>query len=475
MNQRPNLSRRDLLARASNGFGLMALSGVLAEAAGAAPRLGDGPHPAARLVPRAKHVIFCFMSGGVSQVDSFDPKPRLEKEAGQPFPMEIARTVFNNNGNIFPSPFKFARHGECGHEISDMFPEIATCADKLAVVRSMTADFSEHAQANLFLHTGFPVEGHPSAGAWTSYGLGSMNRDLPSYVLLRAGNSAMPHGGAGQFSSTFLPADHQASFLKADAPEAVRNVRPSAADEVQRERLALVRQLGRSFAEQGGNQVEAAVRNLETAYRMQASVPELCDISGETPATLRLYGVDSTEAQVAAYARQALLARRLVERGVRFVELSCLTYGIGAGGAANPWDQHGDLARGHGAMARQVDRPIAGLLKDLEARGLLDETLVVWAGEFGRTPFSQGSNGRDHDPFGFSIWLAGAGVRGGAVVGQTDEYGYHVVDQPFTVWDLWATVLNLLGLDHQQLTYRYAGRDVRLTDVHGQVMRDVLV
>ena len=466
-------SRRDLLTRASTGFGLVALGGTLAEAARAAGGAAD-LHRSARIVPRVKQVVFCFMSGGVSHIDSFDPKPRLAKEAGQAFPMEIARTVFNNNGNIFPTPFQFSRHGESGLEISDMFPEIATCADRLAVVRSMTSDFSEHAQANLFFHTGFPVEGHPSAGAWTSYGLGTMNRDLPSFVVLRSGGSAMPHGGAGMFSSTFLPADHQASSLQADQAEAVRNVRPRVTDAAQRARLDLVRDLGRGFARPEDAQVDAAVRNLETAYRMQSAVPELCDISGESAAIRELYGIDSTDRQVAAYARQALLARRLVERGVRFVELSCLTYGIGAGGAANPWDQHGDLERGHRAMARQVDRPIAGLLKDLESRGLLDETLVVWAGEFGRTPFSQGSNGRDHNPFGFSIWLAGGGIRGGTVVGETDEYGYHVVDKPYTVWDLWATVLHLLGLDHKALTHRHAGRDVRLTDVHGRVIDGVL-
>lgn len=470
---RPALTRREILAGASNGFGLLALNAILAGESRASDE-ARGLHPAARLVPRARRVIFCFMSGGVSHIDSFDPKPRLAREAGQPFPMPIARTVFNDNGNIFASPFTFARHGESGLEISSMFPEIAKCADKLAVVRSMTSLFSEHAQANLFLHTGFAIEGHPSAGSWASYGLGSLNRELPSFVVLRSGDSGMPHGGVGQFSSTFLPADHQASFLRADAEEAVRNVRPRGGDAVQRERLALVRDLGRSFASAGHAQVEAAVRNLETAYRMQATVPELCDISRESPATLHLYGVDSTDRQQAAYARQALLARRLVERGVRFIELSCLTEGIGAGGAANPWDQHSDLERGHSAMAHQVDRPIAGLLQDLESRGLLDDTLVVWAGEFGRTPFSQGSNGRDHNPFGFSIWLAGGGVRGGSVVGETDEYGYHVVDKPFTIWDLWATVLHLLGLDHERLTYRHAGRDVRLTDVRGAVMRDVL-
>ncbi|MDA1265477.1 MAG: DUF1501 domain-containing protein [Planctomycetota bacterium] len=462
------LSRRDLLARSSTGFGLMALNVVLAEQA-----LADGRQPAARLRPRAKHVIFCFMSGGVSHVDSFDPKPRLAKEAGQPMPVPVARTMFNNNGNIFPSPFTFGRHGESGLEVSSMFPKIAEQADHLAVVRSMTSAVSEHAQANLFFHTGFATEGFPSAGAWTSYGLGTMNRDLPSFVVLRSGNSAIPHGGVGMFSSTFLPATHQASFLQADNAEAVRNVQPRHADGVQRRRLDLIRRLGRGFASKDAA-VEAAVHNLETAYRMQSAVPELCDLSGESKATRELYGVDDTDGQKAAYARQALLARRLVERGVRFIELSCLTENIGAGGAGNPWDQHSDLERGHGAMAHQVDQPIAALIRDLEARGLLDETIIVWAGEFGRTPFSQGSNGRDHNPFGFSVWLAGGGVQGGTVVGQTDEYGYHVVGQKHTVWDLWATVLHLLGLDHELLTYRFQGRDIRLSDVHGQPIDGVM-
>ena len=462
------LSRRDLLACSSTGFGLMALNVVLAEQA-----LADGRQPAARLRPRAKHVIFCFMSGGVSHVDSFDPKPRLAKEAGQPMPVPVARTMFNNNGNIFPSPFTFGRHGESGLEVSSMFPKIAEQADHLAVVRSMTSAVSEHAQANLFFHTGFATEGFPSAGAWTSYGLGTMNRDLPSFVVLRSGNSAIPHGGVGMFSSTFLPATHQASFLQADNAEAVRNVQPRHADGVQRRRLDLIRRLGRGFASKDAA-VEAAVHNLETAYRMQSAVPELCDLSGESKATRELYGVDDTDGQKAAYARQALLARRLVERGVRFIELSCLTENIGAGGAGNPWDQHSDLERGHGAMAHQVDQPIAALIRDLEARGLLDETIIVWAGEFGRTPFSQGSNGRDHNPFGFSVWLAGGGVRGGTVVGQTDDYGYHVVGQKHTVWDLWATVLHLLGLDHELLTYRFQGRDIRLSDVHGQPIDGVM-
>ncbi|MEK6237820.1 MAG: DUF1501 domain-containing protein, partial [Planctomycetales bacterium] len=294
--------------------------------------------------------------------------------------------------------------------------------------------------------------------------------------VLQSGGAVPPHGGVGLFSNGFLPAQHQGSILKADSPEAVRNIKPADVAAIQRRRLDFIRDNDQRFlqsTEQDGK-IEAAIRNYETAYRMQSAVPDLCDVSGESQATRDLYGLDSKNAKMAAYARQCLLARRLVERGVRFIELSCLTEGIGAGGAANPWDQHGDLAKGHGAMGRQVDQPIAALIKDLRQRGLLDDTLIVWTGEFGRTPFSQGSNGRDHNPYGFSVWLAGGGVKGGSVYGATDEFGYHVVENRCSIYDLWATVLHQLGVDHERLTYRYSGRDVRLTDVHGNVLHKVL-
>ena len=475
------MTRREMLARCSNGFGMLALSGLLAETTSARPAslpgvLAGAKHPAASLEPRAKHVIFCYMSGGVSHLDSFDPKPRLKKEAGKPMPVKIERTMFNNNGNIFPSPFEFKRHGESGIPVSSMFPHIATCADELAVVRSMTSKVNEHAQANYFFHSAFPFVGHPSAGAWISYGLGTDNKDLPGFVVLQSGGAVSPIGGVGMFSSGYLPAQHQASIIKADSKDAVRNIRPRERDASQRARLDFVRSLDERFiASIGGDeQVEGAVRNFETAYRMQAEVPTLCDLSGETEATRKMYGLDSSDREKAAYAQQCLLARRLVESGVRFVELCCLTKNIGAGNSGNPWDQHGELERGHGAMAFQVDQPIAALIKDLKARGLLDETLIIWAGEFGRTPFSQGSNGRDHNPYGFSIWLAGGGVKGGTIFGATDEYGYHVVEGKRTVYDLWATVLHQLGVQHEDLTYRHGGRDFRLTDVHGRVMREIL-
>ena len=475
-------SRRAWLERCSTGFGAVALTGMMEQLSSAAEASPDRPLPVGAALakphhrPTAKHVIFCYMSGGVSHVDSFDPKPKLKQLHGQPMPVAVERTQFNRNGNVMASPFEFAPSGESGIEISSLFPEIASVADELAVVRSMTSPVNEHAQGNFFMHTGFPFMGHPSAGAWCAYGLGSENQDLPGFVVLQSGDAIPPHGGVSLFSSGYLPAHCQASILQADQAAAIRNLSPATTPKIQRQRLEFAKQIDNAFLQTTGGdaQVEAAIQNYETAFRMQTAVPELCEISGETQTTRDLYGIDSTDPQQAAYARQCLLARRLVERGVRFIELSCLTEAIGAGGAANPWDQHGDLERGHGAMAFQVDRPIAGLIKDLRQRGLLDETLIVWAGEFGRTPFSQGSNGRDHNPQGFSVWLAGGGVPGGTVYGATDELGYHAVENRCQIYDLWATVLHCLGIDHERLTFRYSGRDFRLTDVHGDVLHPIL-
>jgi hypothetical protein len=426
--------------------------------------------------PRAKNVILCYMSGGVSHVDTFDPKPRLARDAGKPMPVPVQRTQFNNNGTIAPSYWEFKNRGQSGLPVSELLPHIARCADDLCVIRSMTSKFNEHAQGNLFMHTGFPFMGHPSAGAWTSYGLGSESENLPGYVVLRSGDSGIPHGGVAVFGSGFLPAVHEASFITTDSPEPLANIRPREAAAGQRRQLDFVASLDRGFsAASGGDEsVETAIRNYELAWRMQSAVPELCDLSGETEATRKLYGLDDPEPRTAAYGNQCLAARRLVERGVRFVELTCLSYKTGSGDIPNPWDHHKLLEKGHGLMGHQIDRPIAGLLTDLKARGLLQTTLVIWAGEFGRTPFSQGGDGRDHTPYGFSIWLAGGGVRPGMAYGGTDEHGYYAVDKPCTVYDLWATVLHLLGLDHESLTYRYGGRDMRLTDVHGHVLKEIL-
>ncbi len=470
MNRRRILSRREMLTQCSTGFGMLALQGLMANSAFA------GTARQSHFKPRAKHVILCYMSGGVSQVDSFDPKPKLRELHGKPMPVKIERTQFNNNGNVMASPFEFKRYGQSGTPVSSMFPYVAESVDELAVIRSMTSKVNEHAQGNYAFHTGFPFMGHPSAGAWVSYGLGTENQNMPGFVVLQAGGAAVPHGGVGLFSNGYLPAQNQGSIIVGDKAPAVRNIQPREDDISQRSRLDFVNGLDRAFLNRigGDNDVEAAVRNYETAYRMQASVPELCDLSSETAATKKMYGMDSSNGVTAAYGHQALLARRLVERGVRFVELSCLPEKMGGGQAPNPWDQHGNLKGGHENMSLQVDQPIGGLLRDLKARGLLDDTLVIWAGEFGRTPFSQGSNGRDHNPYGYSVWLAGGGVKGGTVYGATDELGYHVTENKCDIYDLWATVLHLMGLDHDELTYRHGGRDLRLTDVHGRVIQDVI-
>lgn len=481
-------SRRRALELASTGFGLTALT-ALQNAHAETPPSQDSSKPSStphmahgaamqRLhhAPKIKHVIFCYMSGGVSHIDSFDPKPKLDQLNGKPMPVSVQRTQFNNNGNVMASPFKFTPSGESGLPVSSMFPQLATVADELAVVRSMTTPVNEHAQGNFLMHSGFPFMGHPSAGAWCAYGLGSMNQNLPGFVVLQSGSARVPHGGVSLYSSGYLPAQNQGSILQADKPDAIRNIQPVGNMAYQNRQRDFAKALDADFLKRSGrdDQVNAAIENYETAFRMQTAVPELCDISGETDATRKLYGLDSPDTEKAAYARQCLLARRLVEKGVRFIELSCLTKSIGAGGAANPWDQHGDLERGHRAMAEQIDQPIAALIKDLRQRGLLEETLIVWAGEFGRTPFSQGSNGRDHNPQGFSVWFAGGGVKGGTAYGATDELGYHAVENVCTVYDMWATVLHLLGVDHERLTFRYSGRDMRLTDVHGNVLHPIL-
>ena len=475
-------SRRGLLSQASTGFGMMALSALLnATVRGGSPTEFKAAPPAAPLEAqppkfpaRVKSVIFCFMSGGVSAVDSFDPKPRLKIDHGKPMPVPIRPTMFNSNGNIMASPWEFRPRGRSGIPVSDLFPNIGACADDLAVIRSLTSIANEHAQANYFLHTGFSLAGHPCAGAWTSYGLGSASRDLPGFVVLASGGS--PLGGINNYGNGFLPSLHQASLIDPTQAEPLSNIAAREPDNRQRRRLQFIEQLDRQHLKRlaGEEQIESAIRNYEIAYRMQTAVPELVDLSGETPATHALYGLNSQVKETVEYGRQCLLARRLVERGVRFVELTCLPRPTDLGQIGNPWDQHGGLKVGHAEMAQQVDQPIAGLIHDLKQRGLFEETLIVWAGEFGRTPFAQGSDGRDHNPFGFSVWLAGGGVQGGTIYGATDDLGYHAVENVSTVYDLWATVLYLLGLNHQALTYRHGGRDFRLTDVHGRVIQEIL-
>ncbi len=466
--------RREVLQRASLGFGWLAAMGLHGQPLKAAePRQKPKPH----FKPKAKNVIFCYMSGGISHVDSFDEKPMLAKMAGRPMPVPVHATMFDNVGTIMPSPWKFQPRGASGHMISDLFPHIAGHADDLCIVRSMTSKASEHAQGNFFFHSGFSFQGFPSAGAWMAYGLGSENENLPGYVVLRSGEAVDPIGGQGIYSHGFLPAQHQASFLTVDRAPSLPNLKPAESMEQQQTRLRLLEKLDRGFASslQCANDVEAAILNYETAFRMQSSVPEVCDLSDESEATTKLYGLDSDFAPEAGFARQCLVARRLVERGVRFVELSCLPRIPGEKAqAVNPWDQHDGLEKGHALMARQVDRPVAALLADLKSHGLLESTIVIFSGEFGRTPFAQGTNGRDHNPYGFSLWLAGGGFRGGMAYGSTDELGYHAIENPLTVYDLWATVQNQMGIHHEKLTYHFGGRDYRLSDVEGRVIEPLI-
>jgi hypothetical protein len=466
------MTRREMLSRCASGFGAVALSAMMAEDARGAAGLIDASPFAAKpphFRARAKNVIFLYMDGGPSQVDTFDPKPLLTKENGQPFKMKMERTQFNNNGNTLGSPWAFRPGGTCGTPVSDLFPFIRDCADDLCVVRSMTSAFSEHTGANFFLHTGTGQQGRPSMGAWLTYGLGSVCRNLPGFVVLDGG--LIPPGGLDCFNSGFLPATYQGSIFRASA-QPVANIQPADADpRLQRGKLDLAASLDDSFVQRVGHcdKIESAIANYELAYQMQTAVPELMDVSGESETTRKLYGLDAAYDKTRIYAAQCLIARRLIERGVRFVELTCPHLP-----GNDRWDQHGQLKKGHQENALTVDQPIAGLLKDLKSRGLLDETLVLWAGEFGRTPFAQGGDGRDHNPFGFSVWMAGGGVKAGTVYGATDEYGYKVVADKMEMYDLHATMLRLLGIDHKKLTYRWGGRDMRLTDVHGEVI-DALI
>jgi len=458
----PMKTRRQFLQATSLGFGWLACQNLLAQ-----------PHFAAR----AKSIILCYMSGGVSHVDSFDEKPLLAKMAGQPMPVPVQATMFDNVGTIMPSPWKFRQRGDSGTKISDLFPHIASHADDLCVVRSMTSKASEHAQGNFHLHTGFSFQGYPSAGAWMSYGLGTENQNLPGYVVLRSGEAVHPIGGQGIYSSGFLPAQHQASFLTVDRDPALPNLKPAEPIDQQQHRIKVLEELDRKFAAKlgGDSDVEAAILNYETAFRMQSAVPEATDLRDESELTQQAYGVDSTFKPEAGFARQCLVARRLVERGVRFVELSCLPRIDGdKAQAINPWDQHDGLEKGHALMAQQVDRPVAALLGDLKSRGLLESTIVIFTGEFGRTPFAQGSDGRDHNPYGFSLWIAGGGFRGGMTYGATDEFGYYAIEKPLTVYDLWATVQHQMGINHEKLTYHFGGRDFRLSDVEGHVIEDLI-
>ena len=459
------------------GFGSVALAALMADKSYAglyptdrpdtAPSNAMAPRPT-HYAPKVKRVIYLYMDGGPSQVDTFDPKPALDRDNGRPFKMKIEPTQFNNIGNTLASPWKFQPYGQSGTPVSELFPHVARHVDDMAVIRSMHSEFSEHTNANYFLHTGNGFQGRPSMGAWVGYGLGSECDNLPGFVVLNGG--LIPPGGLDCFNSGFLPAAFQGSIFKAgDLPLA--NIRPTeSSDVLQRNKLGLLKQLDQRTLDTHGyhDQLESAITNYELAYRMQSVVPELTSLDGESDATKEMYGLNTKSQGTATFGRQCLLARRLVEKGVRFIELTCP--GVGH----DRWDQHGNLKKGHEDNSRAVDQGIGALLTDLKQRGLFDDTLVIWSGEFGRTPFAQGNNGRDHNPFGFSLWLAGGGIKGGTIHGATDEFGYKAIENKVEIYDLHATMLHLLGMDHTQLTYLWGGRQMRLTDVHGKVVHEIL-
>ncbi|MBI1369636.1 MAG: DUF1501 domain-containing protein [Planctomycetes bacterium] len=462
-----------MLAQSAAGFGSLALSAMLASSAKASvrevrsnpfePRM---PH----FAPKARSVIFLYMDGGPSQVDTFDPKPMLDKYNGKPFPTKMEPTQFNNNGNTLASPWKFRRYGESGTPVSDLFPHVGQIVDDLTIIRSMTSKFSEHTNANYFLHTGNGLQGRPSIGAWVGYGLGTECRNLPSFIVLNGG--LIPPGGLDCFNTGYLPASYQGSIFQTGANPVANINRTERTPEQQLRKLALMHQLDAAGLDRMGHvdALESAIANYELAYRMQIAVPDLMDMSGESEATRRMYGLDAKYKPTQIFAAQCLVARRLVERGVRFIELTCPKVG------GDRWDQHGNLKEGHENNARAVDQPIAALIRDLKARGMLDETLVLWSGEFGRTPFAQGANGRDHNPFGFSCFLAGGGIKPGLTFGSTDEFGYKAVENRLNIHDLHATILHQLGLQHDKLTFRFQGLDQRLTtvDEEAHVIHEIL-
>jgi hypothetical protein len=462
-------NRREMLRTSANGFGLLALSGLMAENSLVASQAKTASGlPAPHFPPKAKNVIFCFMDGGVSHVDSFDPKTKLAELDTKPF-TESKNPTANGNRQWLKSPWEFKQHGNSGMPISSLFPHIANHADDLAVIRSMKAELPIHSTGVLFLHTGSNNAGRPSLGSWINYGLGSENRNLPGFVVLSFG--VVPCGGLETFSNGFLPASEQATLFQADGIP-IDNITPGDKNAlIQQAKLALLRGQNDAFSQALGKSdaVESAIKNYEMAFRMQTLVPDVLDLSHETEATQKMYGLDSKVPSQRLYGIQCLRARRLVESGVRFVEITCPP------GASNgTWDQHGDLKKGHEKNALDTDQAIAGLIQDLKLRGLFNETLIIWAGEFGRTPHSSGRDGRDHHPEGFSVWLAGGGAKGGTIYGATDELGMHAVENVCTMHDLHATILHLMGLDHERLIFRFSGRDFRLTDVHGHVVRQVV-
>jgi len=456
------LNRREYLRSMIAGTSVASLAGLSGRTLEAAPRI-EIPQP--HFTPKVKRVIFLFMHGGPSQVDTFDPKPELTKRNGQDIPLELPPNI-DAVPKLMKSPWKFSNYGESGLPVSELFPHVAQKVDELCILRSMHSRGQSHGQAVSMLHTGSDNLVRPSMGAWISYGLGSENRDMPAFVSIAPSSG---HGGPRNYGSAFLPTVHQGSTIGRQGKignVTIEHLQAKNADASrQSRRLDLVQRMNRTHRTEVGEDasITGMIEAFDLANRMQRSAPEVLDLSKESQVTQQLYGIGPKETD--NFGRQCLLARRLVESGVRFVELS----------TGNVWDQHGNLERDHQKNAKAVDKPIAGLLTDLRQRGLLDDTLVVWGGEFGRTPTFQGTTGRDHNPQGFSMWLAGGGINTGIAHGATDDFGYRAAVDRVHMHDLHATILHLLGLNHEQLTYRYAGRDFRLTDVYGSIVEDILV
>ena len=458
-----------MLQRSAGGFGWLALQAMLgrevAQAAVDNPLAPKQP----QFPARAKRIVFLLMKGGPSHVDTFDPKPLLQRDHGKPYPFKEPRVKFAETGKLLKSPWSFQQHGQSGLPVSELFPNVAQCVDDLCIVRSLHGTNPAHGGALLKLHTGSDTQVRPSMGSWVLYGLGTENENLPGFITICP---TLAHGGVNNWGAAFLPAYCQGTPIgNASIPSdkaLVRHIRNDIiSGATQRKQLDFLAKMNREHLALSGpdSALEGRINSFELAYRMQSTMPDAQDVGGESEATKKLYGMDQPVTE--NFGRQCLMARRFLERGVRFVQV---THSDGE----VQWDQHGNLFKGHGKNAAEVDKPIAGFLQDLKSRGLLDDTLVLWGGEFGRTPTAQGGDGRDHNPHGFTMWMAGGGVKPGIAYGATDDYGYFALEDKVNIHDLHATLLHLLGINHERLTYKYAGRDFRLTDVEGHVVKDII-
>ena len=454
-------TRRQCLSFWGNGIGSLAFIDMLRSASIAAPAVDRAP---------AKSMIYLYMDGGPSHLDTFDYKPRLVKDHGKIIDFGLPKRFDSNQ--IMQSPFKFRRHGKCGAWVSEVFPRLSSCVDEICFLHSMVAENMDHPTANMFMNTGSAIRGRPSLGSWLTYGLGRSSKDLPDYIVLF--DNGFPQGGMEVFDQGFLSPKFKAMSIHSSGARSVANLRSTGSSTtIQQSMITEIDELNNLGSEQAGaiRAVEALKQSYELAFRMQTSVPELYDISKESNATKSLYGLDNKETET--FGRQCLIARRLVERGVRFIVLLPPTKAD-----ANRWDHHDDLPTNLRVNARYIDKPIAGLMRDLSGRGLFDQTLLLWGGEFGRTPTGEFNSdigpGREHNPHGFTMWLAGGGIKKGISYGATDDYGCHAVENKMTVHDLHVTILRQFGIDHTKLTFRHQGRDYRLTDVYGQVIDEII-